>query len=364
MEDLTIRDSAIKFGAGRYRQERGLIARLGEECARFGKKMFIIAGPRSWAAVEQDLTASMESAGVSWELVIYQGECSSGAAHELASKAAACGADEIVGIGGGKNMDLAKATGYLAGLGVLEIPTSISQCAPFACTSVMYTPDGGKDVTWRYQREIDGCYLDLDVIAACPARYMAAGILDAMAKKIEILNGLPDLDLQKTDIDLYTAYCVAMHTYDVLEREADQAIEDARAGVATKAIADVAFMNVPITGVISNTTRGYNQTQLAHVFYDCVRTLFTREAHDSVHGEIVAVGLFLQLYFNHLQHMEDDLRKRLIAWEIPHNLAGLGIEPTETNLAAIEEYIVNSRHYNSDDPEDRQRLREAIHEMV
>ena len=31
MADLSARDSAIKFGAGRYRQERNLLPELGEE---------------------------------------------------------------------------------------------------------------------------------------------------------------------------------------------------------------------------------------------------------------------------------------------------------------------------------------------
>lgn len=364
MEDLSARDSAIKFGSGRYRQEQGLLAQLGEEIARFGTRVLVIAGTRSWAAVEPALASSMQAAGVTWDLVIWTGACSAEAARELAARAQAFGAQEVVGVGGGKNMDLAKATGEVAGLGVVEIPTSVSQCASFACTSVMYTPEGAKDVTWRYAHEIDACFLDLDVVAACPPRYLAAGILDAMAKKIEILNGRPDLDIAGTDIDLYSAYKLACYTTDALEARGDEAIEAARAQTVTKALADVAFVNVALTGIISNTTRGYNQTQLAHVFYDCARTLFTREVVDAVHGEIVAVGLFLQLHFNGLETEEERLRGLLAAWEMPACLADLGIEPTEEHLEAIEKYIVASRHYTSTDPADRELLRASIRRMV
>ena len=362
--DLSKRDSAIKFGCGRYRQSRALLPQLGEEIRRFGTKAFIIAGRRSWAAVEAKLTESLAAAGVMWRTELWAGACSSAGAHELAERAREFGADEIVGIGGGKNMDLAKAVGEVSGLGVVLIPTSVAQCAPCACTSVMYTPDGKKDVTWRYEHEIDGCYADLDVIASCPPRYMAAGILDAMAKKIEILNGRPDLNLDTTEIDLFTAYSLARYTYEVLEASADAAIEANRRGEVTKALEEVVFMNLPVTGIVSNMTRGYNQTQLAHVFYDCVRTLFTRESAGVVHGEIVAVGLFLQLYFNGLRAEEERLRGLLERWDMPRSLSDLGIEATEENLDAIEEYIVSSRHYNSDDPADRRRLHEAIGEMI
>ena len=357
-------DPAIKFGAGRVRCEQGLIPQLGEEFARFGKKMLIVAGPRSWDAVKDQLVPSMEAAGVEYQLEIYTGWCSFEGAQELADKAKAAGCDEIVGVGGGKITDLSKAVGELAGLGAINVPTSASCCAPFTCMSVMYTAEGGKLKSWRFDHEIDGVYMDMDVIAACPIRYNAAGILDAMAKKIEMLNGQPEMHLEDTPIDVYTAYNMAAYTYDVLAAEGLQAIEDNRVGKVTKALTDVAFLNVITTGVIANTTKSFRQSELAHVIYDGIRTHFTKEAADAIHGEIVAIGLFCQLYFNGLKDKEEELREFMRKMDLPLTLGEIGIEPTEENLNTIEEYIVNSRHYNSDDPADRQRLHEAVLEMA
>ena len=357
-------DTAIKFGAGRVRAEQGLIAQLGEEMARFGKKMFIVAGPRSWDAVKEQLEPSRKAAGVEWELEIYTGWCCYEGAEELAAKAHAAGCDEIVGVGGGKIMDFAKAVGEVAKLGTINIPTSASTCAPFTCMSVMYTVEGGKKTSWRFDHEIDAVYMDYDVIAACPHRYNAAGILDAMAKKIEMLNGRPEMKLDDNPIDVFTAYNMAAYVYDVLAERGQQAIEDNRAGVYTKTLGDVAFLNVITTGVIANTTKSFRQSELAHVIYDGVRTHFTHEAADAIHGEIVGVGLFCQLYFNGLKEAEEELRTYMKAMDLPTTLGEIGIEPTEENIATIEEYIVNSRHYNSDDPADRVRLHEAVLEMV
>ena len=52
MEKIVL-DTAIKFGAGRYRQEQGLLEQCGEEVKRFGKKAYIVAGPRAFAAVKE-----------------------------------------------------------------------------------------------------------------------------------------------------------------------------------------------------------------------------------------------------------------------------------------------------------------------
>ena len=206
--------------------------------------------------------------------------------------------------------------------------------------------------------------MDLDVIAACPHRYNAAGVMDAMAKKIEMLNGKPEMHLEDTPIDVFTAFNMAAYVYDVLDKIALDAIEDNRAGKVTKNLSDMAFLNVITTGVIANTTKSFRQSELAHVIYDGVRTHFTHEAADAIHGEIVAVGLFCQLYFNGLKDKEEELREFMRKMDLPLTLGELGIEPTEENLNTIEEYIVNSRHYNSDDPADRQRLHEAVREMV
>ena len=362
--DLSACDSAIKFGMGRYRQGVGLLEQLGDELARFGDRALVIAGERSWKAVEERLAPVLDSSGISYELVIWKGACCAEGARELSGRAASFDAKQIIGIGGGKNIDLAKAAAELCSVGATLIPTNVAQCAPGACTSVMYTPEGGKDVTWRYGHEANGCYIDLDVIAQCPDRYLSAGIVDAMAKKIEILNGREDLDLGTTSIDLYTAYKLASYTYDVLDGNWRQAIEDNRAHRVTKILEDVVFAAVPVTGVISNTTRGYNQTQLAHVIYDGVRTLFTREAISALHGEIVAVGLFCQLSFNGLEREEEGLRSMLSDMKMPLTLAELGIDASPQNIDALEQYIANSRHFKGDDPASRDKLRKAMHEMV
>lgn len=364
MSAQTQLDPAIKFGAGRVRCESNLIPQLGEEFARVGKKMLIVAGPRSWDAVKDALVPSMEAAGVGYQLEIYNGWCCFEGAQELADKAKGGSCDEIVGVGGGKITDLSKAVGELAGLGTINVPTSASCCAPFTCMSVMYTAEGGKLKSWRFDHEVDGVFMDMDVIAKCPARYNAAGILDAMAKKIEMLNGRPQMRLEDTPIDVYTAYNMAAYAYDVLAYEGLQAIGDNRRCEVTKALTDVAFLNVITTGVIANTTKSFRQSELAHVIYDGIRTHFTHEAADAIHGEIVAIGLFCQLYFNGLREKEDELREFMRQMGLPLTLGEIGIEPIDENLDIIEEYIVNSRHYNSDNPADRQRLHEAVKEMA
>ena len=59
MEKIVL-DSAIKFGAGRYRQDRNILEDCGKEIRRFGKKAFVVAGPRAFEAVKERLLAGFE----------------------------------------------------------------------------------------------------------------------------------------------------------------------------------------------------------------------------------------------------------------------------------------------------------------
>ena len=361
MERIVL-DTAIKFGAGRYRQGTGILEECGREIERFGKRAFIIAGHRAFEAVKKRLMPSIEAAGISYLVELYDGPCSYESARKYADLCIANACDEVVGIGGGRIMDLAKAIAEYAGLGTVNIPTSISTCAPFTCMSVMYTQEGGKKDCWRYEHELDAVLVDLQTIADCPIRYTASGIMDAMAKRIEIQNGKPVMNLSENEIDLFSAFHMAKYTYDVLEACGLQAIKDNRRNKVTKALEDVTFINIAITGVIANITKSFRQSAIAHSMYDAVRTIFTKEAKNALHGEIVAVALLTQLHYNRLEDEIPSLKKFMRCMDMPLTLDELGIPSTDENLEKLEKYLIDSP-YVAPDEGSLQLLHEAMLEL-
>ena len=361
MEKIVL-DTAIKFGAGRYRQGTGILEICGEEISKFGKKAFIVAGVRAWEAVKDRLLPGFQQAGLDYVLVFYSGQCSYEAAEEYAKKCKDAGCDEVVGVGGGRIMDFSKAVAEYAGLGTVNIPTSISTCAPFTCMSVMYTPAGAKKDCWRYSHELDAVLMDMEVIANCPIRYTAAGILDAMAKRIEIQNGKPVMTLDENQINLFSAFRMAQYTYEVLEQYGPQAIEDNRRHKVTKALEDVAVIAVALTGVIANITHSFSQSAIAHSMYDGVRTHFTNEAAGALHGEIVAVGLFAQLHYNQLGAERDALKEFMRGMDMPLTLQELGVPATGQNLRILEDYLIDSP-YVAPGEESLALLHEAVRQM-
>lgn len=359
------RDDAYKFGSGRYYQEQGITARAGAEIKRFGSKALVVASPRAFDSVNEKLIKGFEEAGLDYHIEIHPGQCYMEKAEELVETAKKENCDVIVGVGGGRIMDIAKLCASLAKRPVVNIPTSIATCAAFATLSVMYTPEGKTVGNFYHDYEVAAILVDTETIVNAPVRYAVSGILDAMAKYIEIKNGSPEVDMSNFPIDRCTACVLAKHTYDTLMECMDRACEDIRMHRVTKDVETVTFINIAVTGVISGIARGLGQSAIGHEFYYAVRTHFTKEAIKFLHGEVVAVGLLMQLYYNQTPELVDVFRSFMKKLEMPVCAADLGIEPSEENYNKVFEYIMErvrtvSPFVDENDPACMKRFREGL----
>lgn len=353
-------DNAYKFGAGRYIQESGALKNTASELARVGHKALIIAGPRAFSATEGVVENSLIDACYPYELSIYNGQNTYKKAKDHALFALKTGCDVIVGIGGGRIMDQAKAAAHFAGdLPVVEIPTSIATCASYAPLSVMYTEEGASLGSLRYDHEVNTIIMDMDIIAKEPPRYVASGIMDGMAKFIEIQNGRSTISLDDVSIGLFTAYTIADMAYKIYLKEAHQAVADVAEGKLTKAVKDIAYLNVAVCGVISGASKGFGQTALGHETYELTRTIFTKEAASYLHGEIVAVGDCLQLAFDGHPEEIPAFREFMHTMNMPLTLEDLGID---TKSPKMEDLFQNLFHspFMEPTPENEKRLRSAM----
>lgn len=329
MERESILESAYKFGAGRYHQQRGAAALAGEEAARLGrKKAYLLAGPTAFALAGDRLCSALEAKNLSYVSFLYKGQCSVEQAHLCAQAAASQGCDIIFGIGGGRILDLAKVTARIAGLPVITVPTISATSAPFTHMSVMYTPDGHWVGTWYLPNEVNAVLADMDFLAGQPRRYLASGAVDAMAKWMEVCHPRPE-DALRPGGDTLLARLIARQVFDRLALLTPKVYAAATPEEAD--LWEVCFLSIAGAAMVSGTARCLQQSALAHAVYEWTRRFRPEEVRSALHGEIVGVGLRAQGLFNGDPAMTQTLEDTLRALGMPMRLSELGLsKPDET----------------------------------
>lgn len=335
-------DSAYKFGCGRYRQEKCLISKAGEEIKRFGKKAFIIGGETALSITEEKLCSSLKENGIEFLVQSYAGQCSHDGADIMSEKLKREKCDMVVGVGGGKIMDFAQLIAAKVYVPVINIPTSSATCAAYTSLSVLYD-EFGKTVGNFYQEiETNAVLVDTEIMVKQPKRLLFSGWLDALAKFIEMKNGKTDIDITGLNMDVYTASILAKHTYDNLIELLPKAAEAIENGKVTEDFEKFIYLAIPVTGIISGISKGFGQSALAHELYYCVRTLFTQEVLSALHGEIVGIGLLAQTIYNGCGDNLLMLENTMKAYGAPTRLNEIGIGNTEENFKAIYDLALKS----------------------
>jgi glycerol dehydrogenase-like iron-containing ADH family enzyme len=123
----------------RYVQGKGELKNLCTYSSAFAKKLFLLTSASGRGRVE----GAIESGKGDVELVyeVFNGECSKNEINRIKDACQAAGCEAIVGIGGGKILDTAKAAAYYLGIPVIIVPTIASTDAPCSALSVTMSAD-------------------------------------------------------------------------------------------------------------------------------------------------------------------------------------------------------------------------------
>jgi glycerol dehydrogenase-like iron-containing ADH family enzyme len=103
---------------------RGVISEIGTYTAMLGKKTVVLWGAKTKASVGEAVIGSLKAAGVEYTDVHFNGECTKEEANRVA--AIAKGHECVIGIGGDKVIDAAKAVAIFAKLPHIIVPTIAS----------------------------------------------------------------------------------------------------------------------------------------------------------------------------------------------------------------------------------------------
>ena len=114
---------------GRYLQGPGALSMLGGEVAAFAAQAVVLLDGGVFDILQDKVLAALDGKAKA-ELVRHGGECSDAEIARIVELASKAGAGVIVGIGGGKALDTAKAAAHGLSLPVIIVPTIASSDAP------------------------------------------------------------------------------------------------------------------------------------------------------------------------------------------------------------------------------------------
>ncbi len=317
----------------RYVQGPGALNQLGEELARFGKQALLLQDPFVSQHFDVQIKASMDGK-INAQQETFTGECCDEEIERLCTLAKQTGTHIIVGIGGGKTLDTAKAVAHTLRIPVAIAPTIASTDAPCSALSVIYTAQGKFNRYLVLPQNPNLVLVDSAIVAKAPVRLLVSGMGDALATWFEAescrVSGAANMTGRPGPM---TAHGLARLCFDTLMEYGVLAKAACEAGTTSPALERIIEANTLLSGL------GFESGGLsaAHAIHNGLTVL--GQTHHYWHGEKVAFGTLAMLM---LTDREPDLINMVYDFcedvGLPTTFADIGLqEATEDDLLRAAE---------------------------
>lgn len=324
---------------GRYTQGENATRELGNELKQIGLggPALVLASASPQKLLADTWKQAFADAGIDYRVETFGGQCTLDEISRVGAAARDFGAQVIVGVGGGKALDTARAVAAELGLAIVNCPSVASSDAPCSALSVIYTNDDKFDEYRFYKANPDLVLVDTAAIAKAPARLLVAGIGDALATWWEAKTvreaRMPN---QLHGAPTHTGTALAKLCYDLLIENATAAVTACNQGVVTPALDALVEANTLLSGL------GFESGGLAaaHSLYNGLTAI--DDTHGYMHGEMVSFGLVMQLVLEGRPRADfDEVVEFAISVGLPVTLAEVGVTKiTDDKLMTVAERAV------------------------
>jgi uncharacterized oxidoreductase len=299
---------------------------------RYGyTKGLVIHGQKSWQSAEPFFPKFERI-----ELVFtpYEGECSDVETKRISKKCKENDVQFVLGVGGGKVLDLTKAVANEVKIDPVLVPTLASNCAAWTSLSVIYSENGAFERLHVYPRSTLMVLIEPRILLNSPLNYLKAGIGDTLAKwyEAEVLTR----NKSELRIPVQLALKGAELCRDILLLNSAKAIDSFEQKTMSPELMSIIELNIMVAGAIGGLGDHYVRIAAAHSIHNGLTRI--EDTHHLLHGEKVAYGILIQLA------LEDDWNEinSLISFyrqlALPYSLATLGIPHiTDEQLAIVAE---------------------------
>ncbi|KHS90924.1 glycerol dehydrogenase [Pectobacterium brasiliense] len=319
-----------------YLNRDGVIRSVGEYAAPYASTILIITSPQAWKSTSEAVERSLNEYGLRYQVEFLPGDCTKPAIEALTAQARAFSAELILGIGGGRVLDVAKVVGDILGqLPVITVPTIAATCAAWSSFSVIYSDSGVHNGAFALTRLPVWVLVDSEIIARSPSRYLKAGIVDALAKWYEFQ---PYLRHGDDGLALALKAQAAKLAVETLNTYGEQAIADNEQGLVTPALRSAIDAVIALAGLANSMKDEVPRIGVAHAIHNSMTHL--PELHDWLHGEKVGFGLAVQAFLEHDSDADrEELFTQLRRYGSPITLSALGLNERPQLVESIAQHV-------------------------
>ena len=258
----------ILCSPSKYVQGAGEMKKLGEYAQKYGKKALVLITESGYKRIGDVVNTGFEGYEITPVYEYFNRECSKNEINRLVDIMNEKGCDVVIGIGGGKILDTAKAVAYYKEAPVLICPTIASTDAPCSALSVIYTDDGVFEEYLFLPANPNMVLMDTEIIAKSPVRLTVSGMGDALATYFEARacqasGATTCAGGQVTQ----AAIALAKLCFDTLMAEGVKAKLALEAGACTPAVEKVIEANTLLSGI------GFESGGLAKVAFGTITQL-------------------------------------------------------------------------------------------
>ncbi len=270
--------------------QAGLLGHLGQHIQQYGDRALIICDPFIMEQAQADTRASLAEHNIHALFSLFGGESSDPEIERQRTEFEAGQCQFVVGIGGGKTLDTAKAVAYYQKVPVVIFPTLASTDAPCTALTVVYNPDGSFNRYLFLPNNPNAVLADTKLLAAEPARFFAAGVGDGLATYFEARtcyasNGINLVLMQPSLAGLG----IAKLCYETIRDYAAQAMH----AVTTRSVTPALERTIEATIYMSGVGAESGGLAAPHAIHNGMTAV--PDLHGAMHGEKVAFGLVAQL---------------------------------------------------------------------
>ena len=305
----------------KYIQGYDELTRIKKHISHLGSSIFVVASGGRLAELRKIIQDSFKDDNVSLFFEAFGGECSKNEVERLREVVKANHCDVIVGLGGGKVIDTAKAIAYHEKLPMVIIPTVASSDAPTSAMVIFYHDDGNFQEVLLTRRNPNVVLIDTRIISKAPVRLLVAGMGDALGTYFEARTcvGAYRRNFVGGTFTL-ASYEMAKLCYKTLLADGPAAVMAVKNQVVTKALENIIEANTLLSGIGSES----NGVSAAHSIYFGFSIL--PESHAKFHGEWVAFGTIAMLVLEKRPQQEvDEVVEFCRSVGLPTTLADLGV---------------------------------------